>query len=176
MFTQRRRIFKNSPTFTWTAPTIMTFECSLDGEMYKPCGRGRIGTWTGNNVPDGQHSLKIKATDDAGNVVEAEIRGWIVDSVAPTITFVDNPAKTSGSPFITWRSSEQADFECLLDSGQYENCSSGMNGLWSKNDVKDGPHVLFVRGTDPAGNLGGPVSHRWIVGMFLIICFNLRYC
>jgi hypothetical protein len=173
VFTQRKRIFRDSPRFTWTAPTTMTFRCSLDGGTYRSCGRGLTGTWTGNNVPDGQHSLKIRATDPSGNVVEAEISGWIVDTVSPTITFSDDPAKTSGSPMITWRSSEQAEFECSLDGGRYEKCGSGMNGVWSKDNVGDGRHTLSVRGIDSAGNSGTPARHNWDVGMFLMICFDV---
>ena len=161
--------------FRWNAPTTMTFECSLDDGMYKPCGQGQTGQWTGRNVPDGQHNFKVKATDSVGNVVETEIRGWVVDTVAPTITYSDAAAKTNGSPFITWRSSEQAEFECSLDRGPYENCGIGMNGQWRKDNVPDGRHILRVRGTDPAGNVGNPAGHTWIVGKFLYISLISSY-
>ena len=178
VFNEAPRHSKSSPVFKWSAPTTMTFECSLDDESYRPCGKGTTGQWVGNNVPDGQHSFKIKATDSVGNVVETEVRGWIVDTVVPTITFVDAPVKTNGSPMITWQSSEQADFNCSLDGGPYVTCGKGILGQWSENNIRDGSHRLSVKGEDAAGNVGSN-SLTWIVGkvIYRIPCtlFRLFY-
>ena len=87
----------------------------------------------------------------------------IVDATPPTISFNNPPSKTSGSPQFTWRSSEEADFECALDRGPYENCDNGTTGRWSKNNVPHGSRHLSVRGRDSAGNLG-TTSHTWFVG------------
>ena len=167
MFTDATQIFNtNSPTFKWTAPTTMTFECSLDNERFRQCGRGRAGQWRGNNVPDGSHNLRVRGTDSDGHELEVEIRGWTVDTIAPIITFTSAPEKTNDSPLLAWRSSEEADFECSLDRGPYENCRSGIGGRWSKNNVRHGPHSLSVRGRDSAGNMGTTI-HTWNVGKVL---------
>ena len=82
----------------------------------------------------------------------------------PVITF-NNPSSTTGSsPEFTWRSSEQANFECSFDGGRFESCRSGMNGRWSKQNVPDGSHSLLVRGTDNLGNVGRSTKHSWIIG------------
>ena len=88
----------------------------------------------------------------------------ILDAVVPVITFINPSPKTDGSPEFTWRSSEQATFECSLDRGPYEDCGSGMNGRWSKDNVRDGRHILSVRGKDTVENLGRTTSHSWTVG------------
>ena len=88
----------------------------------------------------------------------------ILDTDPPVVTFTNPPTKTSGSPELAWRSSEQATFECSLDRRPYENCGSGMSGRWSKDNVRDGPHVLSVRGKDTVENLGRTASHTWTVG------------
>ena len=164
MFRAPKRIFNtSSPKFEWTAPTFMMFECTLDNERFRNCGQGQTGEWTGNNVPDGLHNFKVRATDGDGNVVEAEIRGWIVDTIPPVLTFTNAAEKTNDSPVLTWRSSEQAKFECKLDDRPYENCGEGINGRWSKNNVPHGRHRLSVRGRDSAGNLG-TTSYTWFVG------------
>lgn len=141
----------------------MTFVCSLDNERYIPCGEGKAGHWIGYNVPDGSHSFKVNGTDSAGNVVIAEVSGWIVDTVIPIITFVDASEETNGSPTITWRSSEQTDFYCSLNGGPYVTCGKGIFGRWSGDNIRDGRHRLFVRGKDAADNVGSN-SHTWIVG------------
>ena len=165
VFTQAPRIFSTSVTFKWNAPAEMTFECSLDKERYQPCGEGRSGQWTRKNVPDGKHSFKVKATDNDGNVVEAEIRGWIVDTVLPVIMFTDPPIKTSDSAELRWVSSEQANFECSLDSEPYTNCGEGLtSGKWIGDNLSRGVHVFKVKGKDAAGNIGEPARHVWTVG------------
>ncbi len=154
----------------------MQFECSLDDKQFKPCGEGLTGQWTGTNVPDGRHNFKVKGTDSNGNEVEAEVRGWIVDAVPPVITYIRPPTKTNGSPEITWRSSEQATFECSLDGGPYENCGNGLNGRWFKNNVRGGSRVLSVRGRDTVGNLGRSRSHTWTVGKLFFIMSLMSSC
>ena len=56
----------------------MSFECSLDNEAYKPCGKGRFGQWSGDNVPDGQHIFKVKGSDN-GQVLTVATHSWDVD-------------------------------------------------------------------------------------------------
>jgi hypothetical protein len=92
----------------------------------------------------------------------------ISDSVAPVITFINPSPRTNSSPEFTWRSSEQADFECSLDRGPYERCGSGVTGRWSKDNIRDGSHVLSVSGKDTVENVGSPTAHSWIVGKFLL--------
>ena len=168
MFSTAKRVFNtSSPTFKWTAPTFMIFECSLDNERFRNCGQGKTGEWTGNNIPDGLHNFKVKATDSYGNLMEAGIRGWIVDTIPPVITFTNAPEKTNGSPVLTWRSSEQAEFDCKLDDGRYENCGNGTTGRWSESNVRDGRRRLSVIARDSAGNLD-TASHTWTVGRYML--------
>ena len=89
---------------------------------------------------------------------------FLSDGVGPVLAFISPSATTSSSPVFTWRSSEQADFECSFDGGEFENCDSGMTGRWSKNNVRDGSHVLSIRGRDSVGNVGRTITHDWIVG------------
>ena len=145
----------------------MEFECSLDDRRITSCGEGLTGQWTGTNVQHGRHNFKVKGTDNKGNIVEAEVRGWMVDAISPTITFTDAPGKTNNLPQLTWRSSEEATFECKLDNEPYKGCGSGVNGEWSQKIDREGRHVLYVRGRDAVGNTGPSSTHSWTVGTFL---------
>ena len=153
----------------------MKFQCSLDDGRFERCGEGVTGQWTGRNIPHGRHNFKVTGTDNIGNVVEAEVRGWYVDAVPPVITFDNPPTTTNGSPELTWRSSEQANFECSFDGGRFESCRSGMNGRWSKQNVPDGTHSLLVRGTDNLGNVGRSTKHSWIIGKIFYFK-DLEHC
>jgi hypothetical protein len=86
------------------------------------------------------------------------------DAIGPVLTFTNPSDTSSSSPMFTWRSSEQANFECSFDGRRFENCGSGITGRWSENNVRDGSHVLSIRGRDSVGNLGRTTTHDWIVG------------
>ena len=166
-FTEAPRLTTSSPVFKWSATTSMRFECSLDGQQFTSCGEGLTGQWTGTNVKHGRHNFKVRGTDSKGNVVEAEVIGWLADTIPPVITFTNAPDKTNTSPLLTWQSSEQATFQCSLDNGPYVNCGSGVRGQWrSQRNLRAGEHTFSVRGTDLAGNTGRETSHTWIVGTF----------
>jgi hypothetical protein len=77
-FTRPPTVTNNYPVLSWNSTTEMSFKCSLDNEKYKPCGEGRSGQWTGNNVPDGQHVLKVRGTDSDGRVLVADTLRWKV--------------------------------------------------------------------------------------------------
>ena len=91
---------------------------------------------------------------------------FVLDGTPPVVTFINPPGKTNNSPQLTWRSTEQATFECSLDNEPYVNCGSGVRGQWSQRNLREGEHTLSVRGTDLAGNTGRETSHTWIVGTF----------
>ena len=181
-----------SPQFTWRSSEQAQFTCSLDNGPYKPCGSGMNGRWDKNNVGNGLHILSVRGEDGVGNVGRPTTHSWrvgkftlfpsnyfapnevcqryntttfnMLDAVAPTITFIDPAATTGRSPEFSWRSSEQATFECSFDGGSYEDCGRGTNGKWTEDNVDAGSHFLTVRGTDVVGNLGGTTTHTWIVG------------
>ena len=157
------------PVFKWTATRTATFLCSLDNQLFRSCGQGLTGQWTSRNIiPDGRHTFKLRGTDNRGNTVDITVDNWLIDTVPPTITFNDPPARTTSFPSISWQSTESAVFECSLDNGRYENCSSGRTGTWNGNDLRDGRHYLSVRGRDSAGNIGRIVTHQFDVGKFCL--------
>ena len=71
----------DSPVISWTSTTTMNFTCSLDSERYEPCGSGRSGQWTRDNVPDGGHVFRVKGQDNMGNTVGPETFSWTVGMV-----------------------------------------------------------------------------------------------
>ena len=87
-----------------------------------------------------------------------------IDSVPPVIQFTDAPSVTNKYPRFTWESSEFATFKCSFDGEDYEDCGEGEFGTWTKSNVGDGKHVLYVTATDLANNLGASISHMWTVG------------
>ena len=89
-----------------------------------------------------------------------------VDEVdeAPVVVFTKAPSKTNASPLIEWKSSESANFDCLLDNPPYFPCGRGTMNSWTRKNVADGQHTFKVRATDNEGNVGEPAVHIWTVG------------
>ena len=77
-FVSLPKVTNNYPVLKWQSTTEMTFECSLDNDVYKPCGDGRSGQWNGNNILDGPHVLKVRGTDSDGNVLVIASLRWDV--------------------------------------------------------------------------------------------------
>ena len=125
-----------------------TFECKLDAGDFEPCSSPH----TLPALPDGTHTLEVRATDAAGNVDPTPAtRTFTVDTVAPETTINTGPAALTrdATPSFTFSADEPgAEFECKLDTGAYEPCSSPRR----LSALADGEHTFFVRAKDPAGN------------------------
>lgn len=60
----------------WTSNENVVFHCSLDNLPYTTCGEGLISQWIGRSLADGKHTLKVRATDDAGNIATPRTVTW----------------------------------------------------------------------------------------------------
>ncbi len=83
----------------------------------------------------------------------------VVDTAAPDTEIFGGPAGTTNSSSASFSFSsteESSSFECKLDSGGWESCSSPkvVAGL------SDGSHALSVRATDAAGNTDPSAATR----------------
>lgn len=90
------------------------------------------------------------------------------------ITF-DKPDPTNPEKdlAVTWKSSENAEFECALDDPtQYEDCGKGNTGGFQKDDLPDGQHKLYVRGKDDVGNVGEPSIYTVATGRERLPCWQ----
>ncbi|MBO9731579.1 MAG: hypothetical protein J7623_23260, partial [Chitinophaga sp.] len=75
--------------FTFTASETATFSASLDGGPYNPT----TSPLTLTGLASTSHTLRVKATDNAGNVtVTPASYTWTIDNISPAITLIDVPA------------------------------------------------------------------------------------
>jgi gliding motility-associated-like protein len=80
----------SSATFTFTSTEAgNAFQYSLDGGSYT----GATSLFTIVGLPEGSHTLSVRAIDPAGNTdATPEPYAWTVDQTAPTVTSVSGPA------------------------------------------------------------------------------------
>jgi outer membrane protein OmpA-like peptidoglycan-associated protein len=135
-----------------------TSECRLDGGPWVPC----TSPWKGDGLPDGNHVLEIRTTDDADNESDVTTHEWTVDTKDPEpIAWGDVPAPESSDPNPTFSFAPEPGSTtlCRVDGAEWKPCPSPL----TLTDLRDGPHVLEVKVVDPAGNESKVVEHRWTV-------------
>jgi hypothetical protein len=147
-----------------------SFECSLDGAAFGPCGAGGI-TYTG--LANGPHTFQVRAVDPSANVdptpaghsfsvlVETSLLpppsspppATSQPPPAPTLLFVKKPpAKTKDrTPTFRFRSEPPgASFQCAVDRGTFRACRSPFT---PKKPLSLGPHKLQVRAVGAGSNV-----------------------
>ena len=112
---------------------------------------------------DGSYTVRVRATDAAGNVETPSSRSFTIDRSAPQTTIDSNPSNpsSSSSATFTFSSSEgSSTFECRLDGGSWGACTSPAD----YTSLTEGSHTFDVRATDVAANVdASPASYTWVV-------------
>ena len=115
-------------------------------------------------VGDGVHTLTVGILDQAGNASSDPVATWQwrVDATAPVISIDTGPGpvEPTGSATLSFSADEPITlWECRIDAGAWGACTSPKSYV----GLLDGSHTFEVRGTDKAGNIGGPASRTWTV-------------
>jgi hypothetical protein len=172
---------KSSPSQTYT------IQCFLTEDGGDPSGHGEgktlLDTTTtttdengdsptfscASNVPTVGDRVSTTATNTAtgdtsefsGNV---QVTSSTDDSASiPDTTITSGPSGTVSSTTASFAFSSNesnATFECKLDDGAFESCTSPKE----YNGLSDGSHTFYVKATDAAGNTdASPASRTWTV-------------
>ena len=114
-----------------------------------------------SNLADGQHRLRVRATDTAGNTGENEL-AFAIDTTPPDVRIDSDPSEDPGTadptPTLRFTVGENRPPECSIDSGGFTSCVSP----FTPPALTDGLHTLRVRATDALGN-SRTVPHRFKV-------------
>ena len=112
---------------------------------------------------DGSYTIRIKATDNAGNGESPSSRSFTIDTAAPDTTLDSSPNLVSNSAAATFTFSStegSSTFECEIDGGGFSSCSTPK----SYSGLSEGSHTFKVRATDSAGNTdASPAQFTWTV-------------
>jgi hypothetical protein len=137
----------------------VSYECRLSPTTdWEPCSTGR----SYSSLVPGTYTFSVRATDAAGNVEDTPAsHTFTVDTQPPDTSIDSGPSgdTNSNSATFTFSATEpNVTFECRLDTGAWESCSSGN----SYSSLGQGMHTFYVRGTDAAGNVeSSEASRSW---------------
>jgi hypothetical protein len=118
------------------------------------------------NFPaDGSYTMRVRASDNAGNVEAPVSRTFTHDTGAPETTITTAPGNPSNvtNPSFSFSASETGSaFQCSLDGAAFASCTSPK----TYTGLAAGSHTFQVRATDAAGNTDAtPASHSWTIDL-----------
>ena len=159
-----------SAAFVFTASEPAEFECSLDGGLFEGCEEGPTplpGQPLINHMLTeltlGTHTLRVRALDetDLFDPTPASYTWTIVPEPQTHITSGPPDTTTDTSATIAFSTTSVATrFECSLDGGTFETCSSPH----TYSGLAIGWHWVAVRAVDVAGHVDmSPALHNWTV-------------
>ena len=137
-------------------------EAYYDGSWHtlEAAGDG-LYNWNISTLSSQSIDLRCSATDLQDNSSYYNPSGTItIDNTAPTITLTTTPSNPSSSRTANFAFSadESATFECKLDSGSWESCTSPK----TYTGLSEGDHQFEIRATDSVGNIGMK-SYSWSI-------------
>jgi hypothetical protein len=141
------------PEFEVEVDEEVEFACSLNNEVLDHCSP-TVGVGV---LPDGSYTLRVSATDPAGNTTVV-IREFQIDTGVDTvITRQLGPVNPHHAGFkFEAAGGEEASFSCSLDGGGWEDCRSPKHYL----KLAPGAHTFAVRAADRAGNVDATPAER----------------
>jgi hypothetical protein len=149
-------------TFPFSATGgAVSYECKLNpGTDWEPCSSGK----SYSSLTPGTYVFSVRATDGAGNVEDTPATAtFTVDTQAPDTSVDSGPSgttSTNSASFMFSATEPNVSFECRLDAGPWESCTSGK----TYSSLAAGSHTFYVRGTDQAGNLDASAASRtWTI-------------
>jgi large repetitive protein len=153
----------NSPSATFdfsSNESPVTYECSLDNGAFTLCS----DPVTFNSLAEGNHTLRVRAVDGAGNRDSTpETYTWTVDLTPPETTIVSGPPSPTNSTeaMFDFSSNESpVTYECSLNGAAFAPCSDPV----TLTNLTEREHTLRVRAVDAAGNVDPtPASYTWTV-------------
>lgn len=136
---------------------VQRFECRLDDGSFEECvsPQNIVGP-----LAAGEHVFAARAVDFAGNVGEAAVHEWTIETgEGPAAVILNGPDELTNRTEATFtiEAPGATRLECSLDDGDAEGCRA-----LAVFEVDEGEHTLVVRGF--AGDKPGPPStYRWTV-------------
>lgn len=139
-----------------------TFDCRLDSGPWEVCTSPK----TYAALSDGVHLFDVRARNAIGQPDESPASWqWRVDTTPPETQITSAPptfSNSSNASFSFAANEQDVAFECQLDSGAWEGCTSPKTYV----GLAERTHSFAVRATDTAGNVDPtPAGHSWTVDL-----------
>ncbi|MFH1098379.1 MAG: S8 family serine peptidase [Candidatus Uhrbacteria bacterium] len=156
-----------SATITVGGTDAVLYQYSLNGSDFSPTTP--IATPLEIlGLTEGNHTLRVIATDDVGNVqaeADATTFTWTVDTTAGTALLTSKPDVRTNMTTATFvvGGEDVAQYFYKLDSGEAQG-PFDVNDAIALTELAEGEHTIGVMGIDALGNMqNGPTMYTWII-------------
>lgn len=162
--TNSRTLNLNLQIFTDSLAKINTATCQFDMEASVDCSKGQFNL---TNMADGDHTIRINATDTNGLLATERIYNFRVDATAPVVTISQAPATLTGNTTAnisfsaTDALSPVTSVTCTLDSQTLGSCMSPL----TLTNLSAGAHTFRIKATDAANNTSEEKTATWTVDL-----------
>ncbi|MDR0417009.1 MAG: Ig-like domain-containing protein, partial [Propionibacteriaceae bacterium] len=126
---------------------------------------GKFACTLPDELPEGPAVIEVTATDPAGNESDPTEVQVTVDTTAPAAPVVTKPAdgEEVGTKTPTVEGTAEPGSEVKVDAGDGNACTTtadaeGKFACTLPNELPEGPAVIEVTATDPAGNVSDPTE------------------
>jgi hypothetical protein len=122
------------------------------------CTSGGTFTFTLTKSTDATYNLNLTQTFN-GATSAATNFAWTLDLTEPTTTLATSTSDPNlvGSITFTFTADEPSTFQCQINGGAFQSCSSPA----TFSGLTNGPSSLTVIATDAVGNIGAEATHTW---------------
>ncbi|KLW90281.1 hypothetical protein SP99_00471 [Enterobacter sp. BIDMC92] len=154
-----------TPTFTFSNidADVVDVQVSINGTMYTVQKVGGVWQFTAPELPEGDYSIIVQVTDNAGNTKSSAALSFTVDTSVslPVIilnddtgTLGDNQTNVTTPGFAITADPDVVTVMVSIDGGVPVAATKGADGKWhiTSSTLTDGDHILSVTVTDVAGN------------------------
>ncbi|HET7417928.1 MAG TPA: Vps62-related protein [Solirubrobacterales bacterium] len=145
-------------TFAFNSPdATATFECSLDGAAYAVCTSPKAY----QALSEGPHAFAVRARDLAGNIDPTPATRSFQIGDVPDTSITEGTYSTTASTSAGFRLAAEfgATFECRLDSGAWQACSTYPRYA----NLAAGPHHFEARAVEGGIADPTPAQRDWTV-------------
>ncbi|GEM_PF-5387864 len=150
-----------TPTMSGTAEANSKVRIYIDGVLRDSTTADGSGNWTkvSATLTQGSHTIKVTATDAAGNTSGySNTNSFTIDSAAPGAPVVVGPADGSyvntATPTFSGTAEANSKVRLYVDGVLVDSVTADSEGNWSKVSaiLSQGSHSLKATATDGAGN------------------------
>ena len=162
------------PAWTITAPRGATLTCTLSSAgsiISGPSACPADGVFSLAGLPDGTYTLRVTATDSAGNVSATSVTTYVLDTVrpaAPKLDYASSAASSDTHPYWGFTLPDGTVGRCeLLRDGVVLMTKTGCKGAVSFDLTgrPAGTYTLRVYAIDAAGNVSLPMIAGYVLGI-----------
>ncbi|MCX5742430.1 MAG: Ig-like domain-containing protein [Proteobacteria bacterium] len=148
----------NTATVAFTVVgAFVALDCQIDAGAFVAC----TSPFTTAALPDGTHTITVRATDSASNAGSA-FKTFQVDTVGPVVTIITPPTNPFNDPTpdtIFQVTGGAISVACSVDGGAFATCASPFTAPM----LTEGSHTIVVRALDDVGNPGSATTGAFVV-------------